>query len=143
VDNPVLQFLEKLSLKEHSYQVFVIEEKGEKEKRVMPDMAHLRVVLAMINSVREEKVLLNNGLQIVSMTKKVAAANKVSWDPSLSIQMQSMNGSLSIIYRLARNCHDLAKWLSHYLYFFSFLFLLSWTYYTKRSTGKCHIVTVT
>jgi len=56
----------------------VIEEEKEKEKRVTPDMAHLRVVLAMINSVREEEVLLNNGLQIVSMTKKVAAANKVS-----------------------------------------------------------------
>ena len=40
-------------------------------------------------------------------------------------------------------CHDLAKWLSHYLYFFSFLFLLSWTYYTEGSVGKCHITSVT
>jgi len=39
--------------------------------------------------------------------------------------------------------HDLAKWLSHYLYFFSFLFLLSWTYYTEGSAGKCHITSVT
>ena len=30
-------------------------------------------------------------------------------------------------------CHDLAKRLSYYLYFFSFLLLLSWTYYTEES----------
>ena len=38
-------------------------------------------------------------------------------------------------------CHDLAKQLSYYLYFFSFL--LSWTYYTEGSVGKCHITSVT
>jgi len=103
VADPVLQFLEKLSLEEHSCQIFAIEEEGNKEERVAPDMAHLRVVPAVINGVGEEEVLLDSGSQIVLMTKKVAAANKVSWDPSLSIQMQSMNGSLSRMYRLARN----------------------------------------
>jgi len=41
--------------------------------------------------------------------------------------------------------HDLAKWLSYYLYFFSFSFsfLLSWTYYTEGSVGKCHVTSVT
>jgi len=48
-------------------------------------------------------VLLDSSLQIVSITKKVAAANKVSCDPSLSIQMQSANGSLSRTCGLARN----------------------------------------
>ena len=66
-------------------------------------MAHLRVMSAIINSIREEEVLLDSGSQIVSMTKKVATANKVSWDSSLSIQMQSANRLLSRIYRLARN----------------------------------------
>jgi len=37
------------------------------------------------------------------MTKKVAATNKVSWDPSLSIQMQSANGLLSRTCGLVRN----------------------------------------
>jgi len=37
------------------------------------------------------------------MTKKVAAANKVTWDPNLSIQIQSANGSLSRTCGLARN----------------------------------------
>ena len=35
-------------------------------------------------------------------------------------------------------CHDLAKWLSHYLYLFSFSF-----YYTRMSTGKCHMTNIT
>jgi len=103
VADPVLQFLEKLSPEECSCQIFVIEEKEEKEERVAPDMAHLRVVPAVINGVGEEEVLLDSGSQIVLITKKVAAANKVSWDPSLSIQMQSANGSLSRTCRLARN----------------------------------------
>jgi len=38
--------------------------------------------------------------------------------------------------------YNLAKQLSHYLYFFSFLFLFFWTYYTGGKAGKCH-VTVT
>ena len=81
----------------------MIEEEGDKEERVAPDMAHLRVVPVVINDVGEEEVLLDSGSQIVSMTKKVATTNKVSWDPSLSIQMQSANGSLSRTCGLARN----------------------------------------
>jgi len=52
----------------------VIEGEGEKEERVAPDMAHLRVVPAAINGIGEEEVLLDSSSQIVSMTKKVAAA---------------------------------------------------------------------
>ena len=33
-------------------------------------------------------------------------------------------------------CHDLAKRLSHYLYFFPFLFLSLWTYNYKVERGK-------
>ena len=99
----VLQFLEKLSPEECSCQIFTIEEEEEKKKRVVPDMAHLRVVLAVINGIREEEVLLDNGSQIVLVTKKVAIANKVSWDPSLSIQMQSVNESLLRMRGLVRN----------------------------------------
>jgi len=39
----------------------VIEGEGEKEETVVPDMAHLRVVLAVINGVGEEEVLLDSG----------------------------------------------------------------------------------
>ena len=36
----------------------------------------------------------------------------------------------------------MAKPLSIFL-FFSFSFLLSWTYYTEGSAGKCHVTSVT
>ena len=92
-----------MSPEERNCQIFAIGEEKEKEERVAPDIAHLRVVPAMINGIGEEEVLLDSGSQIVLMTKKVAAANKVSWDPSLSIQMQSANGSLSRTCGLAKN----------------------------------------
>jgi len=48
-------------------------------------------------------------------------------------------------HKIDTECHDLAKQLSYYLYFFSFSFsfLLSWTYYTEGSAGKCHVTSVT
>jgi len=66
-------------------------------------MAHLQVVPVLVNGVTEKKALLDSGSQIVSMTREVAAANKITWDPSLSIQLQSVNGSLSRTCRLAKN----------------------------------------
>jgi len=41
-------------------------------------MAYLRVVSMVINNVGEKEVLLNSRLQIVSITRKIAAVNKVS-----------------------------------------------------------------
>ena len=38
-------------------------------------------------------------------------------------------------------CHDLAKQLSYYLYFFSFLFF--WTYYIRECVRKYHMTKVT
>ena len=42
------------------------------------------------------------------------------------------------IYNTHRLCYDLAKQLSHYLYFFSFSFLIGLTT-TRWSTGKYHV----
>jgi len=78
VADSVLQFLAKLSLEEHSCQIFAIGEEEEKEERVVPDIAHLRIVPAVINGIGEEEVLLDSSSQIVSMTKKIATTNKVS-----------------------------------------------------------------
>jgi len=103
VTDPVLQFLEKLSLEERECQIFLIKEEKIVTEKLAPDMTPLRVVSTIVNGVGEEEVLLDSGLQIVSMTRKVAVANKVSWDPSLSIQMQSTDGLLSKTCRLARN----------------------------------------
>jgi len=102
VADPVLQFLEKLRPEEQDCHVFTLEEKEKLEKSA-PDMAHLRVVPAIVNRIGEKEVLLDSSSQIVSMTKRVAAANEVTWDPNLSIQIQSANGSLSRTCGLARN----------------------------------------
>jgi len=53
--------------------------------------------------VAEEEALLDSRLQIVSMIQEVVAANKITWDPSLSIQLQSVNRSLSRTCGLAKN----------------------------------------
>ena len=47
----------------------------------------------------------------------------------------------SHISSVQNSCHDLAKWLSHYLYFFSFSFSLDLLYI--RSTAKYHITSAT
>ena len=36
-------------------------------------------------------------------------------------------------------CYDLANWLSHCLYFFSFLFFSYWTCNYKMEHGKYHV----
>jgi len=93
VKDSVVQFLETLHPSERAYQVFVSKE-GIREESV-PEMAHLRVVPVLVNRVTEEEALLDSSSQIVSMTRDVTAANKISWNPGLSIQLQSANGSLS------------------------------------------------
>jgi len=97
----VVQFLEILHLSERAYQVFALEECAREESA--PKIVYLRVVPVLVNRVTEEEALLNSGSQIVSMTRDMAAANKISWDPGLSIQLQSVNGSLSRTCGLAKN----------------------------------------
>jgi len=101
VKDSVVQFLETLHPSERAYQVFASEECAREASA--PEMVHLRVVPVLVNGVTEEEALLDSGSQIVSMTRDVAAANKISWDPGLSIQLQSANGSLSRTCGLAKN----------------------------------------
>ena len=97
----VVQFLETLHPSERAYQVFMSEECTREESA--PEIAYLRVILVLVNGVTEEEALLDSSSQIVSMMRDVVAANKISWDPSLSIQLQSTNGSLSQTCGLAKN----------------------------------------
>jgi len=101
VKDSVVQFLETLHPSERAYQVFASEECAREASA--PEMVHLRVVPVLVNGVTEEEALLDSGSQIVSMTRDVVAANKISWDPGLSIQLQSTNGSLSRTCGLAKN----------------------------------------
>ena len=63
--DPVLQFLEKLRPEERDCHVFTLEEKEKLEKSA-PDMTYLRVVLAIVNGIGKEEVLLDSSSQIVS-----------------------------------------------------------------------------
>jgi len=83
VKDSVVQYLETLHLTERPYQVFASEEGAREESA--PEMSHLRVVPVLVNGVAEEEAFLDSGSQIVSMTREVAAANKISWDLLLSI----------------------------------------------------------
>jgi len=72
----VVQFLKTLHPLKRAYQVFASEECTREASA--PEMAHLRVVPVLVNGVTEEEALLDSGSQIVSMTRDVAAANKIS-----------------------------------------------------------------
>jgi len=86
---------------ERLYQVFASEEGAWEESA--PKMSHLQVVPVLVNGVAEEEALLDSRSQIVLMIQEVVAANKITWDPLLSIQLQSVNGSLSRTCGLAKN----------------------------------------
>ena len=78
VKDLIVQFFKTLYLEERPYQVFVLEECAWEESA--PEMAYLRVMPVLVNRVTEEEALLDSSSQIVSMTRDVAAANKISWN---------------------------------------------------------------
>ncbi|KXN91242.1 hypothetical protein AN958_01673 [Leucoagaricus sp. SymC.cos] len=66
-------------------------------------MAVLRVIPALINKVCEEEALLDSGSQIISMSREAVSACKITWDPELTINMQSANGQITKTCGLAKN----------------------------------------
>lgn len=92
MQDPALQYLETLPQEERKHQVFVARESET-----------LRVVTAMINGVRNEEALLDNGSQIISMSSDVAIACQLSWDPDTTINMQSANGQVQRTCGLAKD----------------------------------------
>jgi len=52
----------------------------------------LRSIYPLVNNARQEEALLDSGSQIVSMSKESAIALKMSWNPDISINMQSAQG---------------------------------------------------
>ncbi|KXN90265.1 hypothetical protein AN958_04573 [Leucoagaricus sp. SymC.cos] len=68
-------------------------------------MAVLRVIPALINKVHEEEVLLDSGSQIISMSREAVSTYKITWDPELTINMQSMNRQIMKTCGLAKNIH--------------------------------------
>jgi hypothetical protein len=92
VSDPVMQYLNTLA-------------PGEKPKSVVvaAESLALRTVYPLINGVGEVESLLDPGSQIVSMSKEVATALHVTWDPDIVVHMESANKSLEKTLGLAKN----------------------------------------
>jgi hypothetical protein len=92
IGDPVVQYLG--SLRE-----------GETPKKILVarESQGLRAVYPLINGVKEMESLLDGGSQIVSMAKDVANELKITWDPKITVHMESANKSLQETLGLARN----------------------------------------
>jgi hypothetical protein len=92
VSDPVAQYLNALA-------------PGEKPKSVIvaAESYALRTVYPLINGVGEVESLLDPGSQVVSMSKEVATALQVTWDPDIVVHMESANKSLEKTLGLAKN----------------------------------------
>jgi hypothetical protein len=100
ITDPIMQYLESVPRENRSKQIFSMD----KEHVITAkDMASLRVIPALVNDVREEEALLDSGSQIVSMSRTSAIDCKVTWDPDVTINMQSANGQISRTCGLAKN----------------------------------------
>jgi hypothetical protein len=92
VSDPVMQYLSTLA-------------PGEKPKTVVvaAESDALRTVYPLINGVGEVESLLDPGSQIVSMSREVATTLQVTWDPDITVHMESANKSLEKTLGLAKN----------------------------------------
>ena len=92
VSDPVMQYLNTLAPGERPKSVVVAAESHA-----------LRTVYPLINGVGEVESLLDPGSQIVSMSKAVATMLQVTWDPDITVHMESANKSLEKTLGLAKN----------------------------------------
>jgi hypothetical protein len=104
IGDPVVQYLSAL-------------QPGEKPKKVLvaSESQGLRAVYPLINNVGEVESLLDGGSQIVSMAKDVAVNLEISWDPDITVYMQSANRSLEQTLGLAKNVPFLFGYITVYL----------------------------
>ena len=92
IGDPVMQYLSTLAPGEEPRPVVVAAE------------SHgLRVVYPLINGTAEEESVLDPGSQIVSMLKSVAVDMGITWDPDITVRMQSANKTLEQTLGLAKN----------------------------------------
>ena len=70
---------------------------------VAKDCKPLRTIYATINGVGQEECLLDNGSMIVSMSKEVATQLGLTWDPLITIDMESASNHVERTLGIARN----------------------------------------
>jgi hypothetical protein len=104
IGDPVLQYLSTL-------------QPGEKPKtiREAEESQALRAIYPMINGVGEVESLLDSGSQIISMSQKVAKELEVTWDPDITVEMESANRSIERTLGLAKNVPFLCGYIRVYL----------------------------
>jgi hypothetical protein len=104
VSDPVVQYLNTLSPGEEPKTVIV---GGESHS--------LRTLYPLINRTGEVEALLDAGSQIVSMSKTIAVALEVNWDPDITVRMESANKTYENTLGLARNVPFLFGTITAYL----------------------------
>jgi hypothetical protein len=104
VNDPVVQYLNALSPGEAPKTVIV---GGESHA--------LRTLYPLINKAGEVESLLDAGSQIVSMSKTIAAALEVAWDPDITVRMESANKTYENTLGLAKNVPFLFGTITAYL----------------------------
>ncbi len=69
----------------------------------------LKTLYPLVNAQAEVESIIDGGSQIISMSADVAIQVGATWDPDVTIQMQSANKQLEKTQGLVRICHlDLA-----------------------------------
>ena len=104
IGDPVLQYLATL-------------QPGKKPKPIIvaQESQGLRAIYPMINGVGETESLLDSGSQIISMSREVAKQLDVTWDPDITIEMESANRSLERTLGLAKNVPFHCGYITVYL----------------------------
>ncbi|KXN90367.1 hypothetical protein AN958_04236 [Leucoagaricus sp. SymC.cos] len=75
----------------------------EKEIIVAKEAESLQVIIANINRYCSKEALLDNGSQIISMSREVAILAHISWDSDAAILMQSVSGHTEKTCSLAKD----------------------------------------
>ena len=104
VSDPVVQYLNTLLPGEMPKTVIV---GGESHS--------LRTLYPLINKAGEVEALLDAGSQIVSMSKTIAVALDVTWDPDITVRMESANKTYENTLGLAKNVPFLFGTITAYL----------------------------
>ncbi|KDR64963.1 hypothetical protein GALMADRAFT_82470, partial [Galerina marginata CBS 339.88] len=74
-----------------------------KEVYVARDTYALRSLFPKINNIGQEESIVDSGSQIVSMAEAIAVEMGLTWNPNITINMQSANGSVEKSLGLAEN----------------------------------------
>jgi hypothetical protein len=92
IGDPVVQYLGNL-------------EPGEQPKKIVvaTESQGLRAIYPLINGNKEIESLLDGGSQIVSMAKETAVELSISWNPKITVYMQSANRALEETLGLAKD----------------------------------------